>query len=139
MIKSHLLSILTFLPMFGGLVVFFLKDKTSKWAAFGISLLTFLLSILLWTDFDRTSPNLDFVERRPWIPEFGVAYHVGVDGLSVLLVLLTTFLMPITILGSFTYIQKKVPAYMALMLLLQGTMTGALWRWISSSSTCTGN
>ncbi|MCB9179703.1 MAG: NADH-quinone oxidoreductase subunit M, partial [Flavobacteriales bacterium] len=116
---------MTFVPFIGGIAVMLMPKAMARWGAFAISVATFALSLMLWTGFDRTNAGLQFEQRAKWIDTFGVHYHVGVDGLSVLLVLLTTFLMPMVILGSFTYIKKHIRAYMGLVLMLQAFMTGA--------------
>src|SRR6185295_18636684 len=72
----------------------------------------------------RGIPEMQFVERRPWIPAWGISYHLGVDGLSLWLVLLTTFLTPLCLLGSWTSVKKRVREFVAFMLLLEAGMLG---------------
>jgi NADH-quinone oxidoreductase subunit M len=90
-----------------------------------VSIATFLLSLGLWTGFDASSGAFQFVQTRPWIPTYGIEYKVGIDGISLLLVLLTTFLTPITILSAWTDIRAHVRAFLAAMLALETGMLGA--------------
>jgi NADH-quinone oxidoreductase subunit M len=88
------------------------------------SLITFALSILLWIDFDHTTADFQFVETHEWIPSFGITYQMGVDGISLLFVLLSTFLTPICILASWESIQTRVKEYMIAFLVLETFMVG---------------
>lgn len=122
---NYLLSIITFLPLLGALVLLFVPgDSTKKWIALGTTLVTFLISLLLLAGWDGSNPGMQFVEDAAWLPELGLRYYLGVDGISLFLVLLTTFLMPIAVGFSAQHITEKVGAYFALMLLLQTAMTG---------------
>ena len=95
---DHILTIVTFLPIVGALVLAAMPESASKGAAMAISLLTLLASIPLWTGFDPASTAAyQFEQSIPWIEAFGVQYHVGIDGVSLLLVRLTTALMPIIV------------------------------------------
>jgi NADH-quinone oxidoreductase subunit M len=84
----------------------------------------FLLSLILWARFDRDTAEFQFVERVSWLPEFGVGYHMGVDGISVLFVLLSTALTPICILASWEAITARVREYMVAFLVLETMMVG---------------
>ena len=122
-----LLSLLVALPVAGGLVVLALgrdRDALVRHVALWVSLATFALSLGLWARFDGTSPEFQFVERYPWLPDFGVSYHVGVDGISLLLVVLTAFLTPISLLCSWESIEHRVREFSMFMLMLEAAMIG---------------
>jgi len=120
-----LLSAITFLPLIGALVVaLFGSDGTKKSVALLTTIVTFLVSLLLlvfWTD---NTPGMQFLEQRAWFPEFGITYLMGVDGISLFLVLLTTLLMPIVIYFSNLYVREHVGLYLTLMLILETAMIG---------------
>src|SRR5205809_310351 len=102
-LESHLLSLVVFLPLLGALVVAFLpraEGNQHKGVALITSLATFLLSLLLWTGFVPSRSGFQFVERAEWAKDLGIGYHVGLDGVALLLVLLTTFLGPIVVLST---------------------------------------
>ncbi|NOT53046.1 MAG: NADH-quinone oxidoreductase subunit M [Deltaproteobacteria bacterium] len=123
-----MVSAVTFTPLLGALVLLFLKkehEKGARWIAFGTSLLTFVLSIGLLCSFDSTIGSFQLVERVPWIPDFGIDYHVGIDGISLFLVLLTTFLMPLIFLSAWGDVHKHIKEYMLLFLVLETGMIGA--------------
>jgi len=121
----YLLSIITFLPLVGALAVLFLSgDGAKKWTALAFSLVTFLVSLLLLFQWDNANAGMQFVELRPWAPQVGINYAVGVDGISLFLVLLTTLLMPIAIAFSNMYVTFRVRDYLALMLALETAMIG---------------
>lgn len=127
-----LTSVLLFMPLVGMIVILFLKEETQlstiKWSALGTSLLTFAASLLLWLGFDASQPGLQLVHRVPWIPSIGISYAVGVDGISILLIVLTTFIMPLAILSSFrAHVLEergRQKLYYAFMLLLEFAMLG---------------
>jgi NADH-quinone oxidoreductase subunit M len=122
-----LLSTITFLPAVGAVfIIFFVKKEWVngvKWSALTATLAAFFLSLCLPLTFDSESAALQWVEKSPWIERFGIHYLLGVDGISLLLVLMTTFVTVICILASWTDITVKLKAYMALFLLVE---TGAL-------------
>ncbi|MGE0120672.1 MAG: NADH-quinone oxidoreductase subunit M [Dongiaceae bacterium] len=127
----YLLSIVTFLPLAGAVMILFVVRGTpdevarqSRWAAWWVSLATFLLSLLVWFGFDRNSAEFQFVERVDWMPAFGVSYHMGVDGISVMFVLLSTLLTPLCVLASWEAIQTRVKEYMISFLVLETLMVG---------------
>ena len=126
--RDHLLSIITYTPLVGALIlllpVFRGKDGAVRWAANGIGLLGFLVSLPLWFWFDRGGAGFQFVEKHEWIPSIGVQYLFGVDGISTLLILLTTLLGFIAILSSWTAITQRVRQYYVFLLLLQTGMIG---------------
>jgi NADH-quinone oxidoreductase subunit M len=120
------LSLLLFLPLLGALALAVVPGggKGHRNFAFGVALLEFLLSLKLWFDFDRTTAAPQFVEKLSWIPGLGVKYFIGVDGISLLLILLTTFLSAIAILASFGAISEKTKSYYACLLALETGMLG---------------
>jgi NADH-quinone oxidoreductase subunit M len=128
--REHLLSVITYTPLVGALVLLLPafsgreKEGAVRWAANAISLLGFLLSLPLWFWFDRSADGFQFVEKVPWIPSIGVLYFFGVDGISTLLVLLTTLLGFIAVLSSWTAITDRVRQYYVFLLLLQAGMLG---------------
>jgi NADH-quinone oxidoreductase subunit M len=125
---GHLLSVITFTPLVGAalllLPVFRDRDEAVRYVANAVGLLGFLVSLPLWTDFDRARAGFQFGEELAWIPSIGVSYKLGVDGISALLVLLTTLLGFISILSSWTAITERVRQYYVFMLLLQTGMLG---------------
>ena len=103
-LDGRILSLLVFLPVAGAVVVALTRrgsDTLQKGAGLAVSTAVFLISLVLLRDF-RLVPQMQFVEQRPWIPAWGISYHLGLDGLSLWLVLLTTFLTPLCLLGSWT-------------------------------------
>jgi NADH-quinone oxidoreductase subunit M len=125
-----LLTAIVFLPALGALAVVLLgaleprDERRLRQIALAFSVVTFLVSLLLWIGFDPGEPGMQFVERRPWIPAAAIGYHLGVDGISVLLVLLTTFLTPLCLLSAWTQIHERVREFLAAMLLLETGMLG---------------
>src|SRR5690606_25004756 len=121
----YLLSIITFLPLLGAVVVMLVPgDGAKKWLALATTLVTFVVSLLLWTNWQDGQAGMQFVEDAVWFAPLGIRYALGVDGISLFLVLLTTFLMPIAVYFSILYVDKKIGPYMALMLLLETAMLG---------------
>jgi NADH-quinone oxidoreductase subunit M len=129
----HPLTLVTFFPLLGVLVLLFLKPEQKniqRWVALGTSLVTFVISmvVLVWfKQYDAWNPgSLHMVIDAPWIQVAGwnISYAMGVDGLSILLVLLTTFLTPISILSTWTAVQDRVKDFMIFFLLLEVGMTG---------------
>ncbi len=121
-----ILSLITFLPLLGAvLMIFVSKDKASlhRYLALIFTLVTFAVSLVLYFHFDGATADPQFVEKTGWLG-YGINYHLGVDGISLWLVLLTTFLMPIVILSSWTSIQKRVKEYLIFMLLLETGIIG---------------
>jgi NADH-quinone oxidoreductase subunit M len=123
-----MVSTITFLPLLAAILMLFMAKEEEELArrfALGASLLTFIVSLGLLWNFDGGKADFQFVERARWIPDFGIDYYVGVDGISLFLVLLTTFLMPIVLLASWD-IQKRVKEYFVVFLVLETGMIGAL-------------
>ena len=124
-----LLSLIVWSPMLAAVLVSLLPAQpltVPRRAAFGLSLIPFVLSLVLLAQFDPTVGALQLTETVPWMPSLGVYYSLGVDGISLWLVLLTTFLSPVVILAAWTDIQHRVKEFMFFMLLLESGMLGAL-------------
>jgi NADH-quinone oxidoreductase subunit M len=125
-VASHLLTLLIFLPVAGAVVIALLPrraERAQKAAALALSAGVFLLSLLLLRGFEPI-PGMQFEERRAWLPEWGISYHLGLDGLSLWLVVLTTFLTPLALLGSWSSIRDRVREFNVFMLLLEAGMVG---------------
>lgn len=121
-----LITTLTFTPLIGGFVLLGLTAQNKKFArglALTFSLIGLALAVGLWTSFDPGSTELQFVERHAWIPTIGVEYFVGVDGLGLLMVLLTALVVPAAMVASWN-IEEKVPLYFSLVLFLQAGLFG---------------
>jgi NADH-quinone oxidoreductase subunit M len=99
-------------------------DRPSKWIALASTLVTFLLSLTLWFSFDNGTANFQFEERHDWITGYNISYHLGIDGISLFMVLLTTFLMPLCILCSWESIRRRVREFMIAFLLLETFVIG---------------
>jgi len=122
-----LLSILIWLPIFGGLITFLFGDRrmgSAKYFALAVAVASFLLSVQLYAGIDQTDPGMQFVELAPWLPGFNINYSLGVDGISVALIMLTTFTSVLVLLGSWTSIENRTHQYFAAMLVLEGLMIG---------------
>ncbi len=116
-----------FVPLLGAIAVLFInkeQSKAIKSTAFIMSIVTFLLSLLLLPNFDSSNPTFQYVVNQLWIPSLDAGFRIGLDGMSLLLVLLTTFIMPIAIASSFSGIKKREKEYYAMLLILQFGMTG---------------
>lgn len=121
-----IISIITFLPLAGAILLILInrtREKLLRSLAFSISLVNFLISIFLILNLSLSNPSPQFVEKGLWLG-YGINYHVGIDGISIFLVLLTTFLMPIAILSSWTYIKDKVKEYHIFILILETGIIG---------------
>src|SRR5687768_5151360 len=128
MFNNHLLSIILFTPLAGALLLLFVPKKSEgaiKIIANLFTLAGFFVSVPLWFWFDQKAPGYQFVERMPWIPSIGADYFIGVDGFSVLLILLTTMMGFIAVLSSWTAIHERVKEYYIFLLILQTGMIGA--------------
>ncbi len=125
-----LISLVTFLPLVGALFILVLRGeeaivaRNARWAALWTSLVVFAVSLLLWSGFDSTSADFQFVERREWLPQIGLTYHMGIDGISLWFVLLSTALTPICVLASWESIENRVREYMIAFLVLETMMVG---------------
>jgi NADH-quinone oxidoreductase subunit M len=126
LITSNILTIITFTPAIGALLLlFYNRDHVRSIRAFTliITVLTFVFSIHLITYFDSASPDFQFALKVPWIPSFGIDYAMGVDGISLFLILLTTVLTPLAVLASWS-IHERLKEYFIFMLLLETGMLG---------------
>jgi NADH-quinone oxidoreductase subunit M len=125
-----ILSITTFLPLVGALFILIQRGTPEAVAnqarkiALITTLINFVLSLFIWFNFDPANPGYQMVEKAEWIPAFKVSYHMGVDGISMLFVILSTFLMPLCILASWESIQTRVKEYMVSFLVLETLMIG---------------
>src|SRR5919197_5460544 len=124
-----ILTSLIALPVVGALLLLPVPDDERnapliRGVALIFSLLVFAETLLLWSRFSPTASDFQFVERHAWIPAFGITYLVGVDGISLLLLVLTAFLTPIALLGSWDSIHKRLKAFSIFMLLLESAMMG---------------
>ncbi|HBH35738.1 MAG TPA: NADH-quinone oxidoreductase subunit M [Gammaproteobacteria bacterium] len=122
-----ILSIVIWLPIIGGLLVLGSGDKApnvSRWLALFVAVATFLLSIPLWSGFDSGTAAMQFVEKAAWIPAYHINYHLGVDGISMPLILLTTFVTIMVVIAGWEVIQYKPASYMASFLIMEGVMVG---------------
>jgi NADH-quinone oxidoreductase subunit M len=124
--NGPILSIVTFLPLAGAILLIFInKEKTSllKSIALLLTLITFVISLALYFNFDPQTADPQFVEKGAWIG-YGINYHIGIDGISLFLIILTTFLIPIAILSSWKYITKRIKEYLIFMLILETGIIG---------------
>jgi len=122
-----ILSAVIWLPVLGGLLVAFSGDKApnvSRWLALSVAVLTFLLSLLLYTGFETGTAAMQFQENIPWIESFKVNYHLGVDGISMPLIILTIFITILVVIAGWQVIQYKPSQYMAAFLIMEGVMVG---------------
>jgi NADH-quinone oxidoreductase subunit M len=122
-----LLSLLIWLPILGGFAALaFGSERTNqvRWFALLVTLATFVLSIPLYTGFDASSAAMQFVEKHVWIEAFKIHYHLGVDGIALALVLLTTFTSVLVLIGAWTSVDERVHQYMAAFMILEGLMIG---------------
>jgi NADH-quinone oxidoreductase subunit M len=125
-----ILSLVTWLPLVGGVVIMSVRGdeqvvaSNARWTALWTSLIVFALSVILWLRFDPTDRGFQFVETAEWMPQWGITYRMGVDGISVLFVLLSTVLTPICVLASWEAITIRVREYMLAFLILETMMVG---------------
>ena len=124
-----ILSITIFLPLLGALVILLIKDdensennikKVALWTSVGV----FLLSLFIWLQFDSSNSGYQFQEKFRWFNDFNFYYHIGIDGISLFMVILSTFLTPLCILASWESIKKRVKEYMIAFLFLETVMIG---------------
>ncbi|MFG1426589.1 NADH-quinone oxidoreductase subunit M [Roseixanthobacter glucoisosaccharinicivorans] len=124
-----ILSVVTFLPLVGALFILVVRGddlvsaRNARWVALWTTLVTFIVSLLLLPGFDSKAAGFQFVEKHPWLGDIA-AYHMGVDGISLPLIILTTFLMPFCILASWESVKKRVKEYMIAFLVLETLMVG---------------
>ena len=132
-LAQHFLSILVWLPILGGIMLLVLGDdgdaRSSRASMMRVgalltTLVTFVLSTALFTSFDNAETGMQFVERTPWIQALNAYYYLGVDGISVPLILLTTFMTPLVVITSWDSIKARPAQYFAAFLILEGLMIG---------------
>jgi len=124
-----LLSVLILLPLLGALLIALTSRPNAdaaeaKYIALFTTLVTFAVSLVLWVGFDITSPEFQFVEKHEWFAGAGIGYYLGIDGISLFLVLLTTFLMPICVLCSWRSVEHRIRAFMINFLILEAMVIG---------------
>ena len=123
--SSPILSIVTFLPLAGAIFIAFLSPQAHqniRYAALWTTLLTFIVALMIWSEFDKSSAAFQFVEDRAWLGP--LKYKMGVDGISVLFIVLTAFLMPIAVIASWESVDTRVKEYMIAFLVLESLMIG---------------
>jgi NADH-quinone oxidoreductase subunit M len=122
---QHLLSWLIFIPLIGaGLLFVTPGEENQRRLALVVTTFNAILSLKLWTGFNVSTADFQFGERLGWIPSLNIEYALGIDGISILLVMLTTFIMPLCVLGSWTYISKRVKEFMICLLIMETAMVG---------------
>jgi NADH-quinone oxidoreductase subunit M len=132
LLDQNLLSVIVFLPIASLLPLVALQavgvrvsDRAWKIVAFAASIVGFALSVHLWSRFDSTSGGMQLVEYVPWISDYGISYYLGVDGLSLFLLVLTSFLLPVILLACWNDIEQRVKSFVLFMMALQTGMLGA--------------
>ncbi len=132
-LTQNILSLLIWLPIGGGAALLFVGDggdvlsgraRQMRWMALAVSVLTFFISVPLYTGFDTSTAAMQFVERTSWIGALSVEYYLGVDGISAPLILLTTFITPLVIIAGWDSIKSRPAQYFAAFLILEGLMVG---------------
>ncbi len=125
-----LLTLVTFLPLVGVLAILILRGeapdvaRNARWIALWTSLVDLVLALIIWAGFDPTTADFQFVEQAPWLPQFNIAYQMGIDGISLFFVVLSAFLTPICVVASWTSITARVKEYMIAFLVLETLMIG---------------
>jgi NADH-quinone oxidoreductase subunit M len=125
-----LLSITTFMPLVGALAILLLRGgeeetaRLARWIALWISLATFAVSVEMWAAFDPSRADFQLIEKADWLPDFNIGYRMGIDGISLFFVLLSTFLTPICVLASWFAVTRRVKEYMIAFLVLETLMVG---------------
>ncbi len=129
LLESHLLTVLVFLPTAAAALLLLFPERAGRAAkafALGASILELALALPLWSRFDLGTGAFQFTERASWIPALGITYALGIDGISLLLVLLTALLTPVSLLYSLTHVEKSVRAFSIAFLVLETGMIGSL-------------
>jgi NADH-quinone oxidoreductase subunit M len=128
MFTENLLSLVIWLPIVGGIIVLMTGDDKNaglaRWISLGVSVATFVVSVPLYLGFNKHTPAMQFTEHGEWISAFNINYSLGIDGISLLLILLTTFMTIIVVISAWKVIQDKVAMYMASFLIMEGLMVG---------------
>jgi len=123
----ELLSLLIWLPILGGIFVILIgndRADTVRWVSVATSILVFIMSLSLYTEFDSTTHLMQFEEKASWIPQFDIYYHLGVDGISMPLIILTTFSTILVLVAGWEVIQTRPAHYMAAFLMMEGLIIG---------------
>src|SRR3989475_2232954 len=118
------LTAVVFLPLAGAVMLFFVKESLVRWTALVVALADLGLSFPLWLLFDPSTPRMQFTERVSWIASPSINYSIGIDGISLPLLLLTTFLTPLCVLASWKAIEARIREFMATMLIMETAMLG---------------
>jgi NADH-quinone oxidoreductase subunit M len=118
------LTVLIFLPLAGAATLYFVKDQAARWTTLAVTLADLLVALPLWWLFDSTSSQMQFVEHVAWITAPPVHYSLGLDGISLPLVLMTAALMPLCVLASWSSITTRVRSFMAMLLIMEAAMLG---------------
>ena len=129
LLERHLLSLVIFLPTAGAALLLLFPEsqaKAAKWSALCLAAVEFGLSVPLWTRFGISQAGFQFTETMTWVPALGISYSVGIDGISLVLILLTTLLTPVSLLFSVTHVEKSVRAFSIAFLVLETGMIGSL-------------
>ncbi len=124
---NSLLSLLIWLPIFGGALVIWLGNEranTARWLSVALSIVVFIMSLSLYTEFDSSTHLMQFEEKASWISQFDVYYHIGVDGISMPLIILTTFSSILVLIAGWEVIQNRPAHYMAAFLIMEGLIIG---------------
>ncbi len=127
LIQKHILTIIIFTPFVGALIIAFINSERKnliKFLGIFFSTIAFLLSVYVFLKYDPQNPKFQFVETYPWIKSLDIAYRVGIDGISLLLLVLTTFLTPVGFLATWGSVEKRVKGYVIMFLLLETSMNG---------------
>ena len=124
--SSQLLSLAIWVPIIGALVVFAAgaEKNLARWAALAVAFAGFAITLPLYSNFDVTQVGMQFVEQRSWIPRFNIEYLLGVDGISVLFILLNSFITIVVVIAGWEVIEEKVSQYMGAFLIMSGLMNG---------------
>ena len=119
------LTVTTFLPLAGALLILFIRDEVwIRWLALATTVITFIISLPIYKHFDKASYKMQFVEIHPWIPAWNINYKVGVDGISVLFIILVTILNILCVSVSWKAIQKNTKAFFVSLLIMETAMIG---------------
>ncbi|MEI7791345.1 MAG: NADH-quinone oxidoreductase subunit M, partial [Alphaproteobacteria bacterium] len=119
-----ILSLVTFVPLLGALAILAMpRAQSARWIALGTTIIVFALSLVMWAGFDNANPGFQMVEKANWLGG-GISYHMGVDGISMLFVVLTAGLMPFCIAASWESVETRVAEYMIAFLVLETMMIG---------------
>ncbi|MBT5433960.1 MAG: NADH-quinone oxidoreductase subunit M, partial [Rhodospirillaceae bacterium] len=126
-----LLSIAIFLPLVGAVAVLLIRNddeakaaSNARYTALWTSVFVLIVSVAIWIMFDPSTAEFQFVEQKAWIPSYGIQYYLGIDGISLFLIILAAFLTPVCILCSWEAIQKRVKEYMVAFLVMESLMIG---------------